>query len=190
MFFTNKTFAQYNWTLQKNKNDIKVFSSEMQNSQFKAIKVECTLAGNYSKLISILSDVSQFSKWIYNTKSARMLHQNTPVDFLYYTEFQLPWPMSNRDAIIHLKIRTDSLPRLLTITGKSEPTFISEVKDKVRVINYKSNWRVTMPTNKTIQIVYMLEFNPAGSIPPWISNSFSEKGPFETFSKLADKLKH
>lgn len=187
--FSNNLFSQYNWKLHKDKNSIKVFFSEMPGSEFRAIKVECTFAGNYSKLISILSGVSHFSDWIYNSKSARILKQITPTDFIYYTETRLPWPMSNRDAVIHLRIRTDSLPKVLTISGSSEPALIPEVPDKVRVIDYKANWRVTMPTDKIIQIVYILEVNPAGSIPAWISNSFADKGPFETFSNLSEKLK-
>jgi hypothetical protein len=183
------SFGQYSWKLQKNKNGIKIYLSETPNSDLKAIKAECEFAGNYSKLISIVSDVSQFNSWVYNSKNCRILKQISPNDFIYYTETYLPWPISNRDAIIHMQIKTDSLPRLLTITGSSEPALVPGVPDIIRVIQYKAYWKITMPTDKTIHIDYIAEINPGGNIPAWIINSFSDKGPFETFNSLSEKLK-
>ena len=181
--------AQYNWKLEKQKDGISVYLSDVQGSSFKAVKVECTLTGTYAKLISLLTNVSQFSKWIYNNKSSKLLKQNTPLDFIYYSETHMPWPLSNRDAVIHLQIKTDSLPRFLSITGNGEPDLFPRMISRVRVPHYKANWKVTMPTAKTIQISYLLEIDPGGSIPAWIANSFADKGPYGTFSNIAEQLK-
>jgi START domain len=180
--------AQYNWKLEKQKNGITVYLSDIPGSGFKAVKVECVLTGTYAKLIALLTNVSQFHTWIYNNNVSSLLKQNTPFDFIYYSETHMPWPLSNRDAIIHLQIKTDSLPRFLIITGKGEPDLFPRMISMVRVPHYQANWKVTMPTAKTIQINYLLEIDPGGSIPAWIANSFADKGPYETFSKMAEQL--
>jgi len=180
--------GQYNWKLDKEKNGIKVYLSNVTASDFKAIKVECTFTGTYAKLITILSDVSEFSKWVYNNKASNLLKQNNPFDFIYYTETHLPWPMSNRDAVIHMRIKTDSLPHFLTIAGSGEPDLFPKIPGKVRISHFKSNWKVIMLTNKLIQITYILELDPGGSIPAWIANSFANKGPYGTFTNLAEQL--
>jgi hypothetical protein len=187
---SNFCFTQYNWKLEKQKNGISVYLSDVKESSFKAVKVECNLTGTYSKLIALLINVSQFNTWIYNNKTSSILKQNSPLDFIYYSETQMPWPLSNRDAIIHLKINTDSLPRFLSISGSGEPDFLPKISGKVRVPDYKANWKITMPSDKTIQINYLLEINPGGSIPAWVANSFADKGPFGTFSKMAELLKN
>lgn len=184
----NPSSAQYNWKLEKEKNGISVYLSDVAGSNFKAVKVECVLTGTYAKLIALLTNVSHFSKWIYNNKSSNLLKQNTPLDFIYYSETHMPWPLSNRDVVIHLQIKTDSLPRFLTISGKGEPDLFPRMISRVRVPHYKANWKVTMPTAKTIQISYLLEIDPGGSIPAWIANSFADKGPYGTFSNLAEQL--
>jgi len=181
--------AQYNWKLEKDQQGIKVYSSEIRQSSFKAIKVECVLSGNYKKLISILTNVPEMHKWIYKAKPARLIKQVSPLDIIYLTETETPWPLSNRDAVIHLKINTDSLPKYLLISGRNENNLVAKIPGKVRVNNYKADWRVSMPTAKTLQIHYIIELDPGGDIPGWISNSFISKGPFETFSNLAKKLK-
>jgi hypothetical protein len=100
----------------------------------------------------------------------------------------MPWPISNRDAVIHLEISTDNLPDYLTIAGKGQPKYIAEKTGKVRVPHYVANWRVTMPTPQTISITYILQIDPGG-IPPGLSNMFVDKGPYETFKNLREMLK-
>lgn len=181
--------AQYNWKLEKQKNGISIYLSDVKGSSFKAVKVECTLTGTYAKLIALLANVSEFSKWIYNNKTSSLLKQNSPLDIIYYSETHMPWPLSNRDAIIHMQIKTDSLPRFLSISGSGEPNFLPAISGKVRVTHYKASWKVTMPTANSIQISYFLEVDPGGSIPAWIANSFADKGPYGTFSNIAEQLK-
>lgn len=180
--------AQYNWKQEKDQNGIKVFSSEVANADYKAVKVECTLKGSYSKLISILCNVSHNNEWVYNSKYNTVLKKNTWQDFIYYTETHFPWPMSNRDVVIHLRVLTDSLPKFLIVTGTGEPNYIPAIGDKVRVPHYYANWKVTMPTPQTLKINYVLEADPGGSIPSWLANIFIDKGPYETFKKLSEML--
>ncbi|MGH2552081.1 MAG: START domain-containing protein [Chitinophagaceae bacterium] len=181
--------AQYNWKLEKQKDGISVYLSDIDGSSYKAVKVECTLTGTYTKLINLLTDVPKFNKWIYKNKASWLMKKNTAHDFIYYSETSMPWPLSNRDAIIHLKMNTDSLPKFLSIKGNGEPDLFPEIPSKVRVPHYKAIWKVTMPSSNTIQINYFLEIDPGGNIPAWIANSFSDKGPYETFSNIAEQLK-
>lgn len=181
--------GQRKWVLEKTGNGINVYSSDVPGAAYKAVKVEASFTGTYSKLIAVLSDVSQFSKWIYHSKANSVVQKNSPLDFIYHTETVLPWPMSNRDVVIHMQINTDSLPKFITITGTSMPKRIAKKSGLVRVNHYSARWKVTMPTPQTISIYYELELNPAGNIPGWMANSFVSKGPFETFSNLAKKLK-
>ncbi|MBI5372077.1 MAG: START domain-containing protein [Sphingobacteriales bacterium] len=186
--FCHSVMAQYNWKLEKDKNGIKVYLSGVKGSSFKAAKVECNITGTYNKLIALLTNVPHFTDWIYHNKLSRVLKRISPYDFIYYTETSMPWPMSNRDAVIHVQIRTDSLPRFMTITGTGEPRYIPEESGKVRVPYYKAVWKVTMPTAQTLAVTYIVELDPGGSIPAWIANMFAEKGPYESFSNLEEEL--
>lgn len=181
--------GQYNWKLSKDKDGIKVYQSDLQHSSYNAIKVECTLEGNYDKLIGILKNVNGQKDWVYQNKTSYILKQVNPYEFFYYTEASLPWPMSNRDAVVHLKMDRDSLNRFLTITSVSVPDYISEKSGKVRVTRSTISWNVTMPATNKINIVYIFEAEPGGSIPAWVANAFVEKGPYETFKKLAELLR-
>ena len=187
--FTSSVAGQYNWKLSKDKDGIKVYQSDLQHSSYKAIKVECTLEGNYDKLMAVLSNVSGQKDWVYHNKIAYMVKKVNPYEFYYYTEASLPWPMSNRDAVVHLKMERDSLNRFLKVISVSVPDYIAEKSGKVRVTRSTISWNVTMPTTNTIKIIYIFEAEPGGSVPAWVANAFVDKGPYETFKKLGEILK-
>jgi hypothetical protein len=181
--------AQYVWKPEKMKDGIQVYLSDVKGSSFKAVKVECTLTGTYAKLISLLTNVKGFHKWIYHNKQSSLLKQNSPLDFIYYSETKMPFPFDNRDLIIRMQIKTDSLPRFLTIQGFHLKDFLPEIPGRARVPHYRASWTVTMPSANKIRIVYLLEIDPGGNLPAWLANSFAEKGPLETFTNLAEELK-
>jgi len=191
LFFTfaSDAFGQYNWKLSKDKDGIKVYQSEVKHSKYKNIKVECTLEGTYDKLMAILNDVTNQKSWVYNNISSSILQRISASEFYYYSETDLPWPMSNRDAIIHLKMNKDSLNRFLKISAESVPGYAPEKSGMVRVPRSTISWYVTMPSAKTISIVYIFDAEPGGSLPAWAVNMFTDKGPYESFRKLSELLK-
>jgi hypothetical protein len=181
--------AQYTWKLVKDEAGIKVYQGEAKNATVKPIKVECTLPGNYDKLIAVLNDVNHHVDWVYNNKTAYILKRISNYEFYYYTETYLPWPMSNRDAIMHLKMTKDSLNRFLKITAVGIPEYIPQKSGKVRVPRTSISWYVTMPSKNSIHISYIFDANPGGNLPSWLVNMFADKGPYESFKKLGEILK-
>ena len=98
--------------------------------------------------------------------------------------------MTNRDAVVHLTITKDSLNRFVKIISIAVPAYLPKKSGKVRVPHSNVQWHVTMPTAKTIHIMYTFEADPGGTFPTWLVNSFADKGPFESFKKLEQLLKN
>ena len=184
-----KGYTQPNWKLAKEKNGIKIFLASVENSKFKNIKVQAVMEGSITKLISILCEVPKMKEWIYKCKQSYLLKQISPTNIFYYNETALPWPVSNRDMIIHLTVIPDSLHHLVRISAVSEPKFIAEKKGLVRIPYSKANWYVVETGNK-IDIDYTFEVDPGGSLPAWLVNMLADKGPYESFEKLMIKLRN
>jgi len=134
-------------------------------------------------------DVEHLKDWVYNTKLSYLIKRISPLEIYYYTETYIPWPMSNRDVVVHLRIMKDSLQRFMRVTSINENRFVPEKDGKVRVVYSSINWYVTMPTPRTISVIYTFEADPGGSLPAWLVNSFADKGPYESFKKLSEILK-
>ena len=180
--------AQPSWKLVRDKNGIHVYTATVEKSKFKSIKVQTVLEGTIPKLMHILGDISKHPEWVYKAKSAIIIKQISPNEFIYYTETSLPWPASNRDAIIHLTMIPDTLQHSLNITAFSEPNLLEKKEGLVRIPYTNAKWHVTESNNK-ITIDYVFEVDPGGDLPAWLVNMMADKGPFESFYKLKTKLK-
>lgn len=181
--------GQSSWKLTQEKDGIRVYQSDLPGTSFKRVKVECTLEGTYDKLVSILCNVDTHKNWVYSNKTSYLLKRISPTEFYYYTETAMPWPVQNRDAVMHVKVHRDSLNRFVTITETARPNFIPPKNGKVRVPRSVVGWTATMPRPNTLRIVYLFEADPGGELPAWLVNSFADKGPLESFKKLAAMLK-
>ena len=178
--------AQFNWQLKKDEDGVKVYTSGTANSNFKSIKVECTVKTTQSQLIGFLLDIAKQHEWVYNTKSSQLLKTIRPNELIFYSEVNVPWPGTNRDYIAHFTINQVS-PQLLTIDSHAEPGLLPVKAGLVRVQKSIAHWEVTT-TAGGLLIVYTLQFDPGGSVPAWLTNMFITKGPLQTFRKLKEEV--
>ena len=147
------------------------------------------MTGTCDKLSGILMGVDKNIKWVYHTKTLRLIKRFSSNELIYYAETSLPWPMRNRDQAIRINLYPDSINHSLKIITTGEPKAIPETKGIVRVAYFLGIWQVKEISNGKISIEYYLNVDPGGSIPAWISNMFVAKGPYETFVNLSELLK-
>ena len=179
--------AQTDWHLKKDEDGIKVFTANTDNSDFKTIKVECTVKATPSQVVALLMDIDRQHEWVYNSKSGTLLKMVKPNEFIFYSQVDVPWPCADRDYIAHITVNQPS-PELITIDSHSEPDMMPAKEGKVRVRKSWAHWDVTALSKDLLKIVYTVSFDPAGSVPAWLTNMFVTKGPFQTFQNLRDKV--
>jgi hypothetical protein len=176
--------SQDRWELKKSANGISVYQKDSE-SKFKTVKVHAVLNGNKAKLVKILQAVERNPDWVYATKRSYLIEKITDSNLIYYAETALPWPMKNRDQPIHMIIYPESADSILTITTIGEPDRLPENRGQVRIRTFSATWKVKSRNPDQIEIDYILNVDPSGSVPAWLVNMFVSKGPYETFSKLA-----
>jgi len=178
-------YAGPEWKLKRSEEGIKVYTANTEGSNFKSVKVECTVNARLSQLIAFLMDIDRQPSWVYGSKNAKLLRKTSPLDIAFHSEVEVPWPCSNRDYIAHITVNQPA-PNLVTIDSHSEPDMIPEETGKVRVRRSVAHWDITAPNAQQVNIVYTVEFDPAGSVPAWLINMFVVKGPFQSFQKLRE----
>jgi len=185
--FVSITLTAQSWELKNEVDGIKVYTRTVENSDIKAVKVECTIEATLSQLTAVLLDIPAGEEWIYATKFCRAEKIISPRELIYHSEINVPWPASNRDFIMRMKLKQDSITKKLTVDGENLPHYLKEQENVVRIMQAKSNWTIT-PRNKYLDIVFTLHVHPGGSIPAWLVNLFATRGPLETFRNLRTQV--
>jgi len=188
LFSFSSLLAQENWTLKRDKNGIKISSRNSRFSKFNDLKIEMDLTGTVSQLAEILLDVDRYSEWAYGTKTCTLIKRVSDYEVIYYSEFDVPWPASNRDLYADFKLSLDSASKSLKVISTGIRDYQPEKKNLVRVPMSSGIWNVTTISNRIIHLEYILAVNPGGSIPAWILNLFATRGPMETFERLKEKM--
>ena len=170
--------------LKKDKDGIQVYNSKTTESKFKVVRVTCMINAGISQLAAVLLTPVRQPEWVIATKSSTLLKTLGPSRIYYYTEINLPWPVSNRDMVAEMSITQNQVTKNLTIRANNIDHILPEKEGKVRIPFSQAIWEVTPIAIDKIKIDYTIRLDPGGEVPAWLVNLFTINGPFETFQKL------
>ncbi len=186
--FEISLFGQNKWTLQKEKDGIKISSRHAASSQFDDIHVEVDLPGNIEQMKSILLDISHYKDWSYALKKSVLIKQLGVGKLIYYSEFEVPWPATDRYFYADFELTEDTSGHAFKVVAVNIPDYLPASRDLQQVTSVRGFWNITTISKKSIHVDYILELNPGGSLPGWVINLFSTKGPLETFENIKQKM--
>jgi hypothetical protein len=181
-------FRQNNWIFQREKDGIKISSRHTATSQFDDIRVEADMPGNIEQLKSILLDINHYKDWSYAMKKSVLIKQLGTCKLIYYSEIEVPWPATNRYFYANFDLKEDSEIHSIKVISINLPDYLQAPKDLLQVTFLKGLWNISTNSKKSIHVDYVLELNPGGSLPSWVINLFSTKGPMETFENIKQKM--
>lgn len=180
--------AQTSWKLRSTKDSIKIYSAQVPGSRINAIKVETSFPASLSQMVAVILDINTSIQWVYSTKSCTLLRQVSPSELYYYSEIDFPWPASNRDFVANIKVTQDPHTKIVTVEASNLSEKVPVKPGIVRVTQFTGKWTITPESAGHIHVEYALQVDPGGSIPAWLINLFSTRGPYESFKKLRHQL--
>lgn len=191
LFFVCTTaIAQSNvaaWESVSKEGNIEVYTRKMAGEAYKEIRVEATFNGSLEKLQKALDTAESYKEWVYKCTVAKKLKTINEQEFYYYVESDLPFPVSNRDLIVHSKKRKDK--NNIYYQSKAVTEFMPSEKGIVRIEEYESSWKITPQAGGSMAIVYECKTNPGGALPAWLVNLAVTTGPLKTMQRLEVYIK-
>jgi START domain len=188
VFKAHPLLGQNEWKLKTEKEGIKVYAEVVPDSKIKAVKAIGEYNATASELVALLMDIKTSPDWVYHVKSCKMINQVSPSELYYYLEISVPWPASNRDLVVHLKVSQDPDTKIITIDAPAVPGLVPVKKGIVRVDESTGKWTITPLGTDQIRVEYVVHVNPGGSVPSWVVNLFATEGPFEIFRNIRLQL--
>jgi len=176
--------AQDNWTLSTQHEGINVYTRPAANPKLKAIKVVSTIPASNSQLLAAIMDIETCDEWVYHSKKNIMIKKISPLDLIYYSELDVPWPCENRDYVVHIQVSQNPQTKVITVNSPCIPGYVPQKDKIVRIPQSVGYWTITPQGKNLVRAEYVLEVDPMGTIPAWLINLFATKGPLETFKGL------
>lgn len=176
------------WRLKKIDNGITVYTRESTTSSFSELKMHGVFETTISAVIALFKDIPNYTSWVYNCTVSESVKASTDGEDYYYSVTSAPWPVSDRDVVVHSKVSQD--PQTWVVKSVSE--HIDGIVDKKdgleRVPLLKSAWTLIPLDDGKVDITYHLSVDPGGLIPSWLSNLTLTIGPYNTMLALKEEI--
>lgn len=174
--------------LRKSAEGIKVYTCPVADAKINSIQSTFTLSASISELSEALLDLENFHQWQYKIGKTELLKRISAEEFIYRAELMTPWPVSNRDMILHVKLSRGPDPHEYHFSAIGKPDMIPPRDGFVRVPLSEAHWYITVVHHRKLEIRHSILIDPGGSIPAWLMNLSLAEGPYETFKSLREFL--
>ena len=178
-----------NWILEKDKDNIKIWTRDTETSKIKSFKAITTFNVSVAQLAAVLSDVKAYPEWMADISTTEVLEEINENECYYYFEVDAPWPVSNRDNVVHFILTENYQTKGFKIDVTGHADYIAEKQDIVRIPLSIGSWQITPIREGETEVVFEYAADPGGKLPAWAINIFIVDGPFKTLSNLKEFVK-
>jgi ribosome-associated toxin RatA of RatAB toxin-antitoxin module len=174
------------WKLSLDKDDIIVFTRDVDKSSFKEFLAEATMNGTIEDFKRIITDIENYPDWLPDCKSVHIIEKLNSNDITYHMKLKVPFPFANRDIV--QQIILNETEGKLEVMILNHPNKVKKEKKYVRMENSSGRWVIQQVSTKEIAIKFQYFADPGGDIPAWLVNSFVVKNPHKSLSNMRELM--
>lgn len=140
------------------------------------------------ELKTFLMRVENYPTWQYNMIHAEVIQKLSENEITYVSEIDAPWPVEDRELVINFKVSPDFTVHQMQIDMHTFQSGRPVKEGFFRVPFMHGHWNVKSIENHSLQVEYILQIDPGGSIPAWLVNLAMAEGPYISFRNLKKQL--
>lgn len=182
------TATKDEWVFKKEKDKIRVYTKKMPDG-ITAIKLTASVQSTLSGVVQLFYDVEDYESWGYKMAEARLIKRYSPFEHHYYARFDFPWPLADRDIVLHSKMVQDADTKTIHIDNNAVNGFVEEQKGVVRIRQARTQWYFFAPKNGWLYLEQYVVSDPGGDVPDWATDFAIDSGPVETIKGVRNRLK-
>lgn len=176
--------AQNDWTLERDKNGIKVWTKKRPNSSLKEYKGVTVINATVDELVSIFKNTKLHDQFLYKAQagSVKVVKKISDNDFYTYMIVNAPI-VKDRDVVTHYKFIKDNNTGTVTVELEAAPNLVPINDNYVRVPEMKGYWKF-IPKGNSTEVIHQAYSLTGGNIPSGLANSAAVDTPFSMLSEL------
>jgi hypothetical protein len=176
------------WKFIKEKNEFKIYSRQMPGSNIMGFKVEGHINTPLIDLMATLRNVGYSTQWQPDLLKKISIEDRGPTEAITYSRVDMPWPLDDRDYVLHNKLSIDKKRNMLFVMSKSAThSSYASKNDAIRANIGYSNIGFKPITKNRTYVEWTLFGDPRGNIPSWVVNFYQQSFPVSFFKTLENR---
>lgn len=178
------TIDDKSWRLESSSDGIQLFRGSVPRVGVVPVKAVMRIPGTIEEVSLVLEDIPRRPQWISNFGRSVLLERKNDYDQTEYLRVNVPWPVSDRSALIRVQVWVSDDLRRATIAGESVDSSPADTLPRlVRARVYASTFQMAQAGDH-VDVVALVFIDPCGNIPKWIVNYFTMRVARSTLSGL------
>ncbi len=178
------------WELKRDRRDIQVYTRDVAESPFDAVRAVTELDGvSLSALVALIEDYEACPNWADRCAESYLLRRISATESLVYTNNDMPFPVRDRDAITRVVWNQDPQSLEVSMSSVAAPEELEEMDGRLRLREVAVKWFFTPLGDGRVRVVNEAHINPGSALPGWVTNMLLVDTPYETLRALTDAVR-
>ena len=140
------------------------------------------------KLVTVLKAADIAAEWVDLMLEHKVVRVVETDKNLIYESYGLPWPIDDRDYVMHETMGYDAVGKVFTIDYQSvDDAGLPPKKEFVRAVALQTYWRLEKVSDTQTKIEVEVHTDPKGALPAWLINLIQKDWPWKTISGLVKR---
>lgn len=181
------------WQFAKEKNYVRLYYQPYPGSDVQEFKAVTVFDTDIDTIMSVLTDIEGFPRWIYQCSKALLLQELPNNDYMIYQINALPLA-SDRDVIMRVHIDRNEDDSEVTISLHTDAHFCDNRSDAqcettkhtkfVRITDSVGYYQLRALGHNKVELTWQQHVDPAGKLPTWLINRTLSNLPIESLTAL------
>lgn len=176
--------GDYQWKLKRDKAGIKIYTSKIPDSKYKAVRSTMVIETNTSSLVGLIMDLPNCSRWASMCKEARVEERLSPTETRVYSLNDVPFPARNRDMYANVRWSLNADTGKVSMRSRAIKGQYPKTKGVIRVEDAVSEWSFTPMPDGLVLVESFAHVDPNGPAPPWLINLLLIDSPYKSMVKI------
>jgi hypothetical protein len=147
------------------------------------------IGGSIAAIVAELKKVERHTEWMHRCSASETLERFGEDRVVIYNRTDIPWPVWDRDVILDTLFTYASEGRLVTLTFKNHDPKLRPVPERVvRMPHLAGFYRMWQLAPDQTKVTYQVEADVGGSVPKWMAERVARDMPYETLSRLRQRV--
>jgi hypothetical protein len=181
---TGASRADDGWKLALERDGIRVEQKAVEGRGLPMFRATARIPAPFDAVLGVILDVESQPEWMPRCEEIRVLERGEPHRAVFYVRMGMPWPVSDRDAVLESETLRPEAGRSLTSFRLTEREEAPPLSGIVRMPALEGHYALRSIDPTTTEVEYQVDADPGGLIPGWLAARTATEDPIETLRNL------
>lgn len=173
------------WKLVSRNDGIMIYMAQLPDERLKTFRGVTTMQiDDFSAIAAFMDDYQFVASWMHMVSTVDGISRTSPDNRLVYVTTRLPWPVSDRDVVLHVGINQDPATYAVRLPFHDVKNIRPPEDGYVRMPQMSGFYLFKPLAPGQVEVTLQVIVDPGGYIPGWIANLIMRDIPYYSLKRL------